>query len=126
MAYVFDPETRKITLPAGDTMNYRVHTNGEFDVVIFAVYNRSTGQDVVTVPAEIDANGNAEIRLANRHTRDVPAGNYKWNLRLVSDPEYDENGNIIADEDSDNVLTVFGPDNDNIPIFTIRRNGAYV
>ena len=126
MAYVFDPETRKITLPAGDTMDFKIHTNGDFDVAIFAVYNRTTGQDVVAVPVEIDADGYANIRLANRHTRDVPAGNYKWNLRLVSDPEFDENGNVVVDEDSDNVLTVFGPDNDDIPIFVIRRTGAYV
>jgi len=125
MAYVFDPETRKITLPAGDTMDFRIRTNGEFDALIFAVYNRTTGEDLVLVPVEIE-NGYAHVRLANRHTRDVPAGNYKWNLRMVSDPERDENGNIIADEDSDNVLTVFGPDNESIPNFTIRRNGAYV
>lgn len=76
MAYNFDPATRKITLPAGDTMDFRVHTNGEYDHLIFAVYNKSTGQDVLTVPAEIE-DGYAHVRLANRHTRDLQAGTYK-------------------------------------------------
>jgi hypothetical protein len=125
MAYVFDPETRKVTISAGDTMDLGVRTNGKYDAVIFAVYDRAAKQDLLTVPAQIEG-GTAHIRLANRHTRDLPEGRYKWNLRMVSDPEYDENGNVIADEDSDNVMTVFGPENADIPDFVIRRTGAYV
>ena len=126
MAYIFDPESRKITLPAGDTLDIRVKIkSGEYDAALFAVYDRKTGADVVSVPVEIDGN-ETHIRLANRHTRDVPAGNYKWNIRLVSDAEYGEDGKIIVNDDSDDVLTVFGPDNDSIPNFVIRRNGANV
>ena len=88
-------------------------------------YNPSTGEDILTVPATI-SKGKCVIRLATRHTRDVPAGKYKWNLRLVSDPGRDEEGNIVADDDSDNVLSVFGPEKSTIPDFVVRRTGAYV
>lgn len=126
MPYKYDPDTRSITISAGDTMDFSVNVSGkDFDAAVFAAYNPTTGEDVFTVPADLAA-GKCNIRLAARHTRDVPAGKYKWNIRLVSDPGRDEDGNIVADNDSDNVLSVFGPDKNTIPDFVIRRTGAYV
>jgi hypothetical protein len=126
MPYKYDPETRAITISAGDTMDFSVNVSGkDYDAAVFAAYNPTTGEDVVVVPAELKS-GKCSIRLATRHTRDVPAGKYKWNIRLVSNPGKDEEGNIVADDDSDNVLSVFGPDNSAIPDFVVRRTGAYV
>lgn len=125
MAYTFDSVTREIVLPCGDTLSMRVALNGDadFDVVIFAIYNKDTGEDIFKKPAAIE-NGEAVIRLTNTDTRDLPEGKYLWQLRIVSDAEYDESGNVIADEDSDNVVSLFGPEN--IPVFRLRRDGAYV
>lgn len=126
MPYKYDPATRTITISAGDTMDFSVNVSGEnYDAAVFAVYDPASEDDVVTVPAELSG-GKCIIRLAARHTRDVPGGKYKWNIRLVSDPERDEEGNIVLNDDSDNALTVFGPDKKNIPDFIIRRTGAYV
>lgn len=126
MPYKYDPKTKSITMSAGDTINFSVNVSGkDYDAAVFAAYNPKTGDDVVTVPAELTS-GKCIIRLASRHTRDVPSGNYKWNIRLVSDHGIDDYGNIIADDDSDNVLSVFGPDKNTIPDFIIRRTGAYV
>ena len=126
MPYKYDPDTRSITISAGDTMDFSLNVSGkDYDAAVFAAYNPTTGEDVVVVPAELNA-GKCTIRLAARHTRDVAAGKYKWNIRLVSDPGRDEEGNIVADNDSDNVLSVFGPDKNTIPDFIVRRTGAYV
>lgn len=126
MAYKYDPDTRAITISAGDTMDFSVRVSGEnFDAAVFAVYDPDTGDDIVTVPAELSEN-QCKIRLATRHTRDVPGGKYKWNIRLVSNPEKDAEGNIVLNDDTDNSLTVFGPEKRNIPDFVVRRTGANV
>lgn len=126
MAYKYDPYTRAITISAGDTMDFSVNVSGKsYDAAVFAVYDPDTGDDVVTVPAEL-AENQCKIRLAARHTMDVPAGKYKWNIRLVSNPEKDEDGNIVLNDDTDNSLTVFGPEKNEIPDFIVRRTGAYV
>lgn len=126
MAYTFDAETRKIVLPAGDTMEFRIAVNSTvYHAVIFAIYDRREEIDLLRIPAEI-VDGAAKVRLTNKHTRDLEPGRYKWNLRLVEDPEYDEDGNIIADDPGDDVLTVFGPDRSAIPDFQIVKNGGYV
>ena len=126
MPYKYDPDTMAITISAGDTMDFSVNVSGKaYDAAVFAVYDPASGEDVVTAPAEL-SDGKCKIRLAARHTRDVPEGKYKWNIRLVSNPGRDEEGNIVADDDSDEVLTVFGPDKKAIPDFIIRRTGGYV
>ena len=126
MPYKYNPDTKAITISAGDTLDLPVKVSGkEYDAAVFAVFNPSTGRDLVVVPSEL-SEGECVIRLAARHTRDVPAGKYKWNIRLVTDPGYDENGSIIANDDSDNVLSVFGPEKNTVPDFVIRRTGAYV
>lgn len=126
MPYKYDPVTRAITISAGDTMDFSVNVSGDtYDAAVFAVYDPNTGEDVVATPAEL-ADGKCNIRLATRHTRDVPGGKYKWNIRLVTNPGRDDEDNIIVDDDSDEVLTVFGPDPNSIPDFIIRRTGAYV
>lgn len=126
MPYKQNSSTRSITISAGDTMNITVTVNGrDYDAAVFAIFNPTTGEDVMAIPAEL-SDGSCVVRLAAKHTRDIPAGKQKYNIRLVSDSGRDEDGNVIADDDSDNVLSVFGPENNTIPDFILRRTGAYV
>ena len=126
MAYTYDAATKAITISAGDTMDFSVRIAGDkFDAAVFAVYDPNTGEDVFTVPARI-RNNECSIRLAARHTMNVAAGKYRWNIRLVTNPGYDNEGNVILDDDTDNSLTVFGPEKKDVPTFTLRRTGAYV
>lgn len=120
----YDESTRQITLPCGDTFDLWIDVEWdaltEGDVILFAVYN-SSGEDVLIKAAEIE-DGTAHIRICNHDTRDIAAGRYKWNLRLVTDPERDESGNVYAADCSDNVITVF----DTPPTFKLWKGGAYV
>lgn len=126
MAYTVDPKTKAITLPCGDTMNLRLKlTDIQFDAAVFAIFNQKTGEDILKKSVKI-AGGVANIRLSNADTRDLEPGSYNWNLRLISDPAYGEDGEIVADEDSDDVVTAFGPEKSNVPKFTLVRNGAHV
>lgn len=129
MAATYDPKDRKIELPAGDTMTIvvRLKQNGDgYAAMIFAVFDpMKKGKDLVRIPVEITEN-TAVVRLTNKDTRDLPAGRYKWQLRFVSDPEYDEDGHVLANDDDDNVLSLFGSSKLPLPTFIVRRDGAYV
>lgn len=127
MPYTFDAETKEIVLPVGDTLDMVVTVNGyQYDAAVFAIYEKAGGEDILRVPAQIGEDGLAHIRLSNALTRDLEPGRYKWNLRLVSDPETDAEGNMIAEDASDDVLTVFGPENGGIPDLRLVRNGGRV
>lgn len=124
MPFFFDDETFDITMACGDTGGITVKVNWDKlvqgDVVLFAIFDR-TGEDKLIKSVEIE-NGLANIRLCNHDTRDIPAGGYKWNLRIVTSPEFDTDGNVIADDCSDEVITVF----DSPPSIRLTKGGARV
>ena len=127
MPFTFDEATYRISMPPGDTGNLffdvEWDTHEKEAVVIFAIVNRRTGKDVLLKTAEV-ADGRAHIRLCNHDTRDLEPGTYNWQARLVTSPAKDEDGNVIADECTDDVDSVF--DGDNMPVFRLERGGARV
>ena len=125
MPFAYNEETNAITMPAGDTANIEVGVEwdrlAEGDVLLFAVFDPAASGDLVCKPVEI-VDGLAQIRICNHDTRDIEPGRYRWNLRLVTSPAYDEDGNVRVDECTDDVITVF----DKPPEFKLTRGGAYV
>lgn len=127
MAYTFNAADGSITMPVGDTADIYVNVNypdmTQDTVIVFGIFDRYAEdvKDIVTKTAEIE-NGQAHVRLCNQDTRHIAPGKYNWQLRLVSSPAYDENGNVITDACSDNVLSVFQTP----PTFRLVKGGAYV
>ena len=125
MAFMYDTETGNITIPAGDTADINVSIDykelKDGDTVLFAVFDKYGNGDIVSKVCDI-VDGKATIRLCNHDTRDVAPKKYNWQLRIVTDPARDSNGKIVADDCTDNVITVFN----NPPTFKITRGGAYV
>lgn len=127
MAFTFDEATKKISMPPGDTgdiyFGVQWDTQGKEAAVLFAIVNRRTGEDIMRRAAEI-VDGRAHVRLCNHDTRDIEPGEYRWQLRLITSPAKDEEGNIIADECTDDVVSVFS--GDNLPVFRMEKKGARV
>lgn len=126
MPFTFDEATYKISMPPGDTGDLFVDVEWDTEketAVVFAIVNRRTGEDVLLKAAEI-ADGKAHVRLCNHDTRDLAPGTYCWQIRLVTSPARDEDGNIIADECTDDVISVFS--GDSLPIFKLEKKGARV
>lgn len=126
MAFTFDEATNKISMPPGDTGDLFVDVEWDTEketAVVFAIVNRRTGEDMMLKSAEIEG-GKAHIRLCNHDTRDLEPGTYNWQLRLVTSPARDEEGNIIADECGDDVISVFS--GDSLPVFKLEKKGARV
>ncbi len=125
MPFVFDENSRAITMAAGDTADIAVYVNWDRlsagDVLLFAVFDPAQSGDLICKPVAIE-DGQARVRLCNHDTRDIEPGRYKWNLRIVTSPDLDESGNVRADECTDDVLTAF----DSPPTFKLTRGGGYV
>lgn len=125
MPFAYNPENNAISMAAGDTANIWVDVEWDRlapgDVILFAIFEPGGSGDLVCTPVEIE-NGRAMIRICNHDTRDIEPGTYRWNLRIVTSPVRDEQGNVRVDECADEVVTVF----DTTPKFKLLRGGAYV
>lgn len=125
MPFYFDTAKYTIAMACGDTGNIQVNIDweqlSEGDVVVFAIFDKATAQDLLVKTIKIE-NGEAAIRLCNHDTRDIPAGNQNWNLRIVTNPALDDDGNAYADDCTDDVVTVFNVP----PVFKLTSGGAYV
>ena len=126
MPFQFNSETRGIVMAAGDTADLYVSVDwaglADGDAVLFAICDRR-GSDLMVKAADV-AGGKAHVRLCNHDTRDLDAGRYKWQLRIVTSPARDESGSVIADACTDDVISVF--DSDELPAFRLTRTGARV
>ena len=125
MPFAYDESSNAIQMAPGDTANIWVDVEWDRlaagDVLLFAVFDPNESGDLVCKPVEI-VDGQAHIRICNHDTRDIEPGTYRWNLRIVTSPVRDEQGNVRVDECAGEVVTVF----DTTPKFKLLRGGAYV
>ena len=64
--------------------------------------------------------GKATIRLSSSDTRVLLSSRqYGWTVGVVSGMDVDENGEFIANEDTDNVLTAFNQ----LMLFEVTQSG---
>lgn len=107
MAFVFDENSKKITLPLGDTMNLPVKVKsslyGNGDTVMFSV-STTDGEDIICKNFTI-VDGGCNIRLNSSDTANKEAGEYIWNIRIVHVADVVD-GKVKVD-DSDEVITMF-------------------
>ena len=118
--------TGDIVIACGATGYFKVEieTDGQFntdtDVGVFAVGKKSgtrREQTYTTVlrrhyPVVLEGEGRYSVlvEIANEDTREVPAGSYVWTLILVTDPEYDENEQVIVGDRQDGVFPLYQGD----------------
>lgn len=120
-----DATTGTIVLPVGGTGSFIAHiVQGEGveiypqnAVVIFAVSDmRWVGTQqhrAEIIKKELDILTDEEdglyvqVNLENADTRNLKPDTYCWDLTLVTDPERDEEGNVIVRDDTDSVVPIF-------------------
>lgn len=131
-----DPTTGAIVLPVGGTGSFIAHIvqgeGVEIDpqnaIVIFAVSDmRWVGTQqhrAEIIKKELDILTNEEdglyvqVNLENADTRNLKPDTYCWDLTLVTDPERDEEGNVIVEDSGDNVIPIFARSG-SLPKFTL-------
>ena len=111
MAFNYDPGTNKITCPRNNNGTLEVNvtgmTFGPEDVVAFYIRDPAWSRKLREKVLLPDSNGKCAFTLNSGDTDLIPPGKYKWNLRIVTSPQFDADGNLTIAEDSANSITVF-------------------
>lgn len=122
-----DTESKAIALPTGDTLDLTLtlKTSGRPAIIppgsaaVFGICRpRASGAYEYVFCKTFPIEGSViAIRLTNADTRDLrPGTTYAWDVRVVTDPEYDEQGNARCGDDTDSVVSVFSGTSD-LPSF---------
>ncbi len=114
--FVVDEDSKAITLHRGDTGELTVTLSGyDFsNVVARALFSlKRAGVVVKEQVYEIDENNQFVVEFANEDTDYVSPGAYEYDVRVVIDPEFDDDGNIVTG-------TVVRTPDDPLPV-TIKR-----
>lgn len=124
MAFVYSAEGDMVC-PRGDTGALKVTVSGitlnAGDMLVFGVFDPVRGRTLLRKQAEI-VNGEAILTFTNADTRGLRPGMYRYNLRIVTDPELDEKGNVVCLDDTDNVISVYNE----MPRFWVKEAGVHV
>lgn len=119
----------QLVVPKGDTVILKVNINGrpfpDGTVAVFGVCNAAKSATVLYKTFPVVENC-IVVHLTNADTRMLQAGKYRWDIRLVSNPEYDEDGSVRCDDDSDEVLSVFSGNGNGMPVFEVTEVAASV
>ena len=111
MAFNYDPGTNKITCPRNNNGTLEVNVTGMVfnaeDVVAFYIRDPARAKKLREIVLHPDSNGKCAFTLNSGDTDLIPPGKYKWNLRIVTSPQFDADGNLTIAEDSANSITVF-------------------
>lgn len=126
MPFQYSAASGRITCPRGDTGALNFTFSGAIslkpgDMLIFGLYSPTTKETLLRKQVEI-VDGAALLLFSNADTRDLPTGSYKYNLRIVTDPEYGENGLVICADATDNVLSIYN----DLPKFELLEAGVHV
>lgn len=95
------PQTKEIRMYGGDTGSISVRPKGysfeSADRALFTVKNHKK-EEVMSRLLPIE-NGVVTIRFEHGDTKDLPAGEYKWDLRFYIQPQYDQQEKLIGGEE---------------------------
>ncbi len=128
-----------VTLPRGDTLPMPITIRGvnypEGTVGVFGIRAKSGSGaraqvlrkafPVAAIPTEPEA-AKISVYLSNGDTRGINPGVYLWDLRIVTDPEYDAEGNVCCNDEGDNVMSIFAGRVKGMPTFTVVEVAADV
>ena len=116
----------QITLPQGDTLLFKMNLTGEVfpegSMAVFGICN-TKGASIFRKQFPVQDN-TIIIWLANADTRTLPVGKYRWDVRIVTDPEYGEDGVVRCEDESDNVISIFS--GSGMPTFEVTEVAADV
>lgn len=125
-----DPDNLAITCPQGDTGLVLVKLTDPDGaplppidgVAVFAVAEKArvgVGYIQRSWRAVPIVDNTATILITNAMSRRLEPGEYFWDVRIVTDPEYNEDGDVIAEDDSDEVHSLFAARPEGLPDYIV-------
>ena len=120
-----DPATGRIMLPVGGTGSFiarlsfdeEIEINKDDCIVLFSMSKaKNIGVQqhraaIITKRLELNVDEEGElyvqVTFVNADTRELKPGNYVWDLTIITDPETLDDGSVVVEDDSDNVIPIF-------------------
>ena len=92
---------RRLRIPRGDTGSFSipalVSAREDLQVIaVFSIFNEYERIFSKTFPVTDDM---VTIEFTHEDTKDLPVGKYFWDIKIYTNPQYDEN-NVLIDGDS--------------------------
>ena len=92
-----DENTGRIDMHRGDTGGFTItltgYTLGENDRVLIT-FRSANGTEIKKAYYKPE-NNQVTVLFRNPETDYLAAGDYQWDVRVIIDPVYDENGNVV-------------------------------
>lgn len=111
MAFEYDAESNKITCPRSNTGSLEISVSGiemaEGDVVEMYIMEASAKMRKLRSVVQRPVGGKCTFSLSSGETDLLPPGRYLWNLRIVTNPVFNECGELMHAADGGNALTVW-------------------
>lgn len=107
---------RHLIIPCGDTGSFSVPivaAASNFDVAVFTIFNRFTGDRIFRKEAIIN-NNMLTINFTHDDTIGLKPGKYVWDIKFYKNPQY-LNGELIDGDEVNSYYVGFG-----LPICEIR------
>ena len=100
---------RKLLLPRGDTGNFTIsllasHTS-QNTVAIFSILNLITNEIIYQDEAIIE-DRTVRVNFTHEQTKNLPLGQYVWDIKVYTNPEY-KNNKLINGETVDSYYAGF-------------------
>ncbi|MEF9895075.1 MAG: hypothetical protein RR893_12305 [Clostridia bacterium] len=133
-----DPVNYDITIPCGDTGVFVVtltnldgtpRTTPFNGAAVFSICEVSPTSKTKTERAKFPVaivDNTATILITNAFSRDLKPGVYYWDARIVTDPEYDTDGNVKCGDITDEVHSLLAWRAGGMPKFTVLEVSGIV
>lgn len=114
----------RVILPERDTGIFSLPLYKRFrnsdSIAIFSIYDPLYRKTIFEKKAIIMDNL-IIVDLAAEETKDLKAGNYKWDVKMYYKPQYDDDENLIGGEQVDSYYAAY-----RLPSFIIKEVGKDV
>ncbi len=111
---------RRLIIPRGDTGSFSIpalHSITDNQVAVFSIFDPLTKTCVLE--KEITLTGDADlitVEIEHKDTVNLQAKKYKWDLRIYTNPERDDDEKIINADEIDSYYSAFS-----LPVCEIRE-----
>lgn len=95
----------------------------EGTVAVFGISTKRDNREMFSKVFPIEDN-KVLVFFSNAETKRFVPGEHRWDLRIVTDPEYEEDGSICCEDAGDNVLSVFS--GTGMPAFVVTEVSVHV
>lgn len=92
-------------------------------MAIFGISTKRDNRELYSKVYPVE-DGKVLLFISNAESKRLIPGEHRWDLRIVTDPEFEEDGSVCCEDAGDNVLSVFS--GTSMPAFVVTEVSVHV